>query len=184
MSLKSTPSVQPTPQLTQAYTQYKQLAKLSKPTIAESDTIATSISVEVLVELEGGVSAKEYEDRRKQGSPSILVHMRAVISMVPLEETASTSSTPETTNQDYFNKLLHLASITTTFPHSTVSSAPSNKNPPTSSNNTNNNLNKRYTVKILHPKLDNTTHQGTMMSTMLDAATEPFLDTSIFDFGE
>lgn len=169
--MKSTLSP-PLSQLIEAYTQYKQLMKLSKSNTVEMDKVVTDTSVELLVELEDNLMAKEY----KQRNSTVLVRMRVIISITPNELTAApeTMLTTATHTIDN-NKVQHLASVNTTFP------------PPASSgtNNmpANNNLNKKYVVKIINPKLDNTTHQYDMMATMLDTTSEPILDTTMIDFG-
>lgn len=177
--MKSTLSSQPLPQLIEAYTQYKQLMKLSKSNTVETDSVVTDISIELLVELEDNIVAKEYEERRKQRMSTALVRMRVIISTIPNELTA----TPETmlteaTHQTDNNKVLHLASVNTTFPPPASSGTNNMAN-----RSANNNLNKKYVVKILNPKFDNTTHQYDMMATMLDTTSEPILDTTMIDFG-
>lgn len=150
--------------------------KLSKSNMVEMDNFVVDTSIELLVELEDNLIAKEYDDRRKQRISTALVRMRVIISITPNELTAAPEAmlteAPHTSDN---NKVQHLASVNTTFP------------PPASSgtNNTlaNNNLNKKYVVKILSPKLDNTTHQYDMMATMLDTTSEPILDTTMIDFG-
>jgi len=175
--------VQPLPQLIQAYTQYKQLIRLSTTTMGEIDTGTTDINVEIFVDLEGVINTKDYEDRRKQTMSPVLVRVRAIISMVSFEQTESHLQTfTGIPNQNEAKKVLHLASVTTTFPHISICENNSNKN--AISSNAISSLNKRYFVRILNSKLEPTTHQGAMMAMMLDASTEPCLDTAMIDFGE
>lgn len=174
MSLKTTPSmIQPPAQLVQAFTQYKQLTKWSKSTMVDVDTVTTNIKVELYTNLEGGTIINE--ERRSQVTS--FVRIRAIISIVTSEPTMSALSISSEKDENIL--LLHLASVTTTFP----SGGTCNKNS-TSPNNTNGNLNKKYVVRILNPKLSRTTHQGAMMMMMLDATTEQCLDTTMIDFGK
>lgn len=168
--------LQPPPQLVQAFNQYKQLIKWSKSTMVDSDTITTDIKVELYTNLEGDTITKDYEDQRSQVN-TYLVRIRAIISIVSSELTDSALSL--TSENDENKLLMHLASVTTTFPSGDFS----NKNS-TSLNNTNGTLNKRYVVRILSPKLSRTTHQGSMMIMMLDTGTEQYLDTTMVDFGK
>lgn len=184
MSLKSTPTMaQPPPYLIQAYTQYKQLTKLAKSTAAE-DTVSTEINIELFTDLDSAINAKDYDDRRNQ-MPLPLVRLRAIISMVSCEK-ASSELLVNTEDNDENKKLLSLASVTATFPstNNAVTTSSSNIKNITVPGNSNGNLNKKYIVRILNPKLSRTTHQGAMMAMMLDAIAEQFLDTTMIDFGE
>ncbi|XP_025191034.1 uncharacterized protein LOC112591432 [Melanaphis sacchari] len=176
ISLKSTPSMlQPPPQLVLAYTQYKQLTKLSKLNMPELGNVITDINVDIFVDLENGIN--NYDDYRNQITPSATVRMRAIISMIPSEQTVSaTSLTTETT--DFSNndrKVLQLASVTGVF-------LPTGNKNATKSNNTNATSNKKFVVRILSSKLCRTTPQGTMMSIMLNAITDQCLDSTVMDF--
>lgn len=182
MSLKSTlPAVPTPPQLIQAYTQFKQLSKLSKSTVAEVNSVSTDITVELLTDLEDGNQSINYEERRIQSVSSALVRIRAVIRMVSFNPIAAASNSPLPSMPAHSygdNKVLNLASVIATFAPSaaTPGGIPSNGN--------SSGLNKKYVVRILNPKLSRTTHQGSMMGMMLDAATEQCLDTTMIDFGE
>ncbi|XP_060847296.1 uncharacterized protein LOC132926892 [Rhopalosiphum padi] len=175
ISLKSTPSMlQPPPQLVLAYTQYKQLTKLSKLNMAELDNVTTDINVEIFVDLENGIN--NYDDRRNQITSSATVRMRAIISIVSSEQTVSaTPLTTEATEYNNENKILQLASVTGIFLPT------SNKNTTKPSDN-NATLNKKYVVRILSSKLCRSTPQGSMMSLMLNAITDQCLDTTMIDF--
>lgn len=181
--MKSTvPAVPTPPQLIQAYTQFKQLSKLSKSTVPELDSITTHISVELLTDLEGGNQLRNYEERHIQSVSSALVRVRAVIRMVPFDPIAAASNSPlpsKTTHSYGDNKILNLASVIGTFSPSAVTPAGTSCN-----SNSSGSINKKYVVRILNPKLSRTTHQGAMMGMMLDAATEQCLDTTMIDFGE
>lgn len=173
ISLKSTPSmIQPPPQLVLAYTQYKQLIKLSKLNMAELDNVMTDINVEIFVDLENGIN--NYDDRRNQITSAATVRMRAIISMISSEQTV-TPLTPEATNCENDNKVLQLASVTGIF------QSTGNKNA-TKSGDANATLNKKFVVRILSSKLSRITPQGAMMSMMLNAITDQCLDTTVIDF--
>lgn len=174
---------QPPSYLVQAYTQYKQLTRLAKSTTAEIDSVTTEINIELLTDLESAINSKDYDDRRNQ-VPLALVRLRAIISMVSCEQTSS-ESLINTEDSDENKVLLSLASVTATFPSTNnVASSGSNSKNTTVPNNSNGSLNKKYIVRILNPKLSRTTHQGAMMTMMLDAIAEQFLDTTMIDFGE
>lgn len=165
MSLKSTPTiVQPPPYLIQAYTQYKQLTRLAKSTTSEIDAVTTEINIQLFTDLESAINTKDYDDRRNPISLA-LVRLRAIISMVSYEQTSSQSLINIEGNNE--NKVLFsLASVTVTFPSTyNMSSGSNNKNIIVPSNS-NGNLNKKYIVRILNPKLSRTTHQGAMMAMM------------------
>ncbi|CAH1732220.1 unnamed protein product [Aphis gossypii] len=173
ISLKSTPSmIQPPSQLVLAYTQYKQLIKLSKLTMAELDNVMTDINVEIFVDLENGIN--NYDDRRNQITSAATVRMRAIISIISSEQTV-TPLTPEATDCKNDNKLLQLASVTGIF------QSTGNKNA-TKSGDANATLNKKFVVRILSSKLSRITPQGAMMSMMLNAITDQCLDSTVIDF--
>lgn len=182
MSLKSPPTMaQPPSYLVQAYTQYKQLTRLAKSTTAEIDSITTEINIELLTDLESAINTKNYDDRNQ--IPLALVRLRAIINMVSCEQTSSESLI--ITEDSDENKVLSLASVTATFPstNNVVSGGSNNKNI-TIQSNSSGSLNKKYITRILNPKLSRTTHQGAMMTMMLDAIAEQFLDTTMIDFGK
>lgn len=185
--LTSAPTkLQSSPQLIQAYTQYK---KLTESALTDINTITTEIKVELLVTIDNGVNIKGNEDRRHQTISSAMAHMRAIISMISNTQAVLTlpKSSKNIDNNEYTKELLHLVSVTTTFPTTSSSiSSSHNKNATTSDGtiyNSNSNLNNKYAVKVLNSKLDQTTHQGAMMAMMLDTATK-CLDTTMIDFGE
>jgi len=166
--------IQPPPQLVLAYTQYKQLIKLSKLNMAELDNVMTDINVEIFVDLENGIN--NYDDRRNQITSAATVRMRAIISIISSEQTV-TPLTPEATDCKNDNKVLQLASVTGIF------QSTGNKNA-TKSGDANGTLNKKFVVRILSSKLSRITPQGAMMSMMLNAITDQCLDTTVIDFGE
>lgn len=146
--------------------------------MVEMDAVVIDTSVELLVELEDNLIAKEYDDRRKQRISTALVRMRVIISITPNELTAAPEAAlTEAAHTTETNKVQHLASVNTTFPPPASSGTNNMANMPA------NNLNKKYVVKIINPKFDNTTHQYDMMATMLDTTSEPILDTTMIDFG-
>jgi hypothetical protein len=168
--------LQPPPQLVLAYTQYKQLTKLSKLNMAELDNVTTDINVEIFVDLENGIN--NYDDRRNQITSSATVRMRAIISIVSSEQTVSaTPLTTEATEYNNENKILQLASVTGIF----LPTINKNTTKPSDNNAT---LNKKYVVRILSSKLSRSTPQGSMMSLMLNAITDQCLDTTMIDFGK
>lgn len=177
MSLKLVSSMQPPPQLLEAYTQYKQLVKLSKSTSVEDvGTVTTAMCIELLVELEDSLIAKEYEDRRKQRISSGVVQMRVIISLVPTELTTSSPIlTDSAANQNLNYNSQNLAVVNTTFPLS-VTPGSNNKNSLKFSKN-------KYVVKIVNPNI-NTTHQQDMVVSMLETVSEPSLDNTLIDFGK
>jgi len=166
--------MQPPPQLIEAYTQYKQLVKLSKSTTVEDvGTVTTAMCIELLVELEDSLTAKEYEDRRKQKISSGVVQMRVIISLEPTM--SFPNSTESAANQNLNYNMLNLAVVNTTFPIS-VTPGSNNKNSPKFSKN-------KYVVRIINPNI-NTTHQQDMVVSMLETASDPVLDTTTVDFGK
>lgn len=178
MSLKSTLStIQPPPQLVQAYTQYKQLTRLSRLNMTAVDNITTDISVELFIDLENGTN--NYDDWCNQTTLSATVRMRAIISIVSFEQTVSaTPITTEATDVNDDNKvLLQLASVTATF-------QPTNNKNATKANDTSVCLNKKFVVRILSSKLARSTPQGAMMEMLLSTITDQGLDTTVMDFGE
>lgn len=181
MSLKSMPSmVQPPPQLIQAYTQYKQLIKLSKSSMAKVDTTTPEISVELFVDLDNDIVIKDCDDRHNQ-TQSAFICICAIISLGTYEPTASALPlTIKTTGHLSDGKTTYLASVTATFPPTVISHGTCNTNTSTSSN-ANASLNNKYSVRILNPKLS---YKESMMSLMLDTITEQPFETTIIDFGE
>lgn len=180
MSLKLVSSAQPSQQLIEAYTQYKQLVKLSKSTKESVDYLTsdrtTVLSVELLVELEDALIAKEYEDRRKQRISSGLVQMRVIISLQPIELAKTSPLSNASANQNLYDGMLNLAVVNTIYsPQITPGS--SNKNIPKL-------LKNKYDVKFINPNLINSTHQQDMIASMLENASESCLDTRMTDFGE
>jgi len=128
MSLKS---VSPSSQLVQAYTQFKQL---SKSAVTEIDSVTTYIALELSVNLGTTTNTLGYEHHF---SPKYvhtpLVRLRAIISM-------NSVSTELVKNDDY---KIDLVSVTANFSSNIISSGMLKKN-----------LNKKYAVQILNPKLN------------------------------
>lgn len=167
----------PPPQLVLAYTQYKQLTKLSKLNMAEIGNVTTDISVELFIDLENGIN--NYDDRRNQITLAATVRMRAIISLVSSEQTTKTAPlTTEATDCKNDTKVIsQLASVTGTF-------LPTGNKNATKPGDTNVALNKKYIVRILSSKLSRTTPQGAMMAVMLNAITDQCFDTTMMDYGE
>lgn len=182
--LLSTPSkIQPSPQLVQAYTQYKQL---SESTVVDINSNETEVSIELLVKFDG-INTNDYDERRHQTTPIVVVHIRAIISIASYEQSITSSEVVDKSDEN--RVLTLLASVSTTFPTtaSSISGAARTKNSPVPSSpmyNTNNTLNNKYVVRVLNPKLDCSSHQGAMMAMMLDATTEQCSDTRMIDFGK
>jgi len=164
----------PPPHLVQAYTQYKQLTKLSKLNMAEVGNVTNNISVELFIDLENGINNNE--DRRNQITWSATVRMRAIISLVSSKQTGSTT-TEATDCVDDTKVVSQLASVTGIF------SPTANKNA-TKPGDTNVPLNKKFVVRILSSKLCRTTPQGGMMAIMLKAIIDQCCDTTMMDYGE
>ncbi|XP_022180409.1 uncharacterized protein LOC111040715 isoform X1 [Myzus persicae] len=173
ISLKSTPTMlHPPPHLVLAYTQYKQLTKLSKLNMAEVGNVTNDISVELFIDLENGIN--NYDDRRNQITSSATVRMRAIISLISSEQTASIT-TESTDCKDDTKILSQLASVTGIF-------LPTGNKNTTKPSDTNVALNKKFVVRILSSKLSRTTPQGAMMAMMLNAITDQCFDTTMMDY--
>jgi len=144
--------------------------------MTEVGNATTDINIELFIDLENGIN--NYDDRRNQITAAATVRMRAIISLVSSEQTASTAPiTTEATDCKNDTKVSQLASVTGTFPPT------GNKNA-TKPGDTNVALNKKFVVRILSSKLSRTTPQGAMMAIMLNAITEQCFDTTMMDYGE
>jgi len=141
--------------------------------MAEVGNTTNNISVELYIDLENGINS--IDDRRNQITWSATVRMRAIISLVSSEQTAST--TEATDCKDDTKVFSQLASVTGIFPPT------GNKNS-TKPGDTSNSLNKKFVVRILSSKLCRTTPQGAKMAMMLNAITDQCFDSTTMDYGE
>lgn len=167
----------PPPHLVLAYTQYKQLTKLSKLNMTEIGNATTDINIELFIDLENGIN--NYDDRHNQITLAASVRMRAIIGLVSSEQTASTApiTTEATYSKNNTKVISQLVSVTGIFLPNV------NKNA-TKPGDTNADLNKKSVVRILSSKLSRTTPQGALMAIMLNAITDQCFDSTMMDYGE
>lgn len=176
MSLKAIPmKLKPPTHFIHAYTQFKQLTKLSKSTITEIDTVS-NISIELLISVKSGINSNKYADVHNQSISNSIVNLLAIISIISPEEANPNLSITDN------NVLLHLTSVTTTFLPNANSENNSNKNLNSPGNIKD--VNKKFVLNILNSKLENTTYRGAKMLMMLHEYSEPCLNASIIDFGK
>lgn len=158
--------IHPPAHLIQAYTQYKQLIKLSKSSISE--TYPTDINVEIFTDVDT-VNINEFDDRRNQTNSSV-IRLRAVIKLL-LYEQAESSLVKSSYIDDSQS---HLVSVSVTFAFDGASSK---------TNNADNLKNKHFVVRILNPKLSSTTKQGIFFIMTLDSLTSGPAMLHSTDFG-
>jgi len=142
--------------------------------MAEVGNVTNDINVELFVDFENGI--RNYDDRRNQITSSATVRMRAIISLVSSEQTASIT-TESTDSKEDTKVLSQLASVTGIF-------LPIGNKNATNPGDTNVALNKKFVVRILSSKLSRTTPQGAMMAMLLNAITDQCFDTTMMDYGK
>lgn len=174
MSLKSVPSkLKSPPHFIQAYTQFKQLSKLSRSVLTEIDQVS-NISIELLINVKNGIISNKHLDFHSTSNS--LVHLLVIISIISSEEKITHLSLTDN------NVLLHLASVTTTFLPNANSENNSHKNVNLSGNVKD--KNNKFVLNILNSKLENTTYRGAKMLMMLDEYSGTSLNESMIDFGK
>lgn len=173
MSLKSVPSkLKSPPHFIQAYTQFKQLSKLSRSVLTEIDQVS-NISIELLINVKNGIISNKHVDFHSTSNS--LVHLLVIISIISSEEKITHLSLTD-------NVLLHLASVTTTFLPNANSENNSHKNVNLPGNVKD--KNNKFVLNILNSELENTTYRGAKMLMMLDEYSRASLNESMIDFGK